>query len=89
MIACGCDPTAAYEKLKSHILIIHLKDEDKPGHDVVLGKGRGNMANFLRTITKDGFNGLAAIEFEEGTDPKMEVSECLSFIGDQVSLKTH
>jgi inosose dehydratase len=88
MIACGFNPTEAYEKLRSHILIIHLKDEDKPGHGVVMGKGSGNMANFLRTITKDGFNGLAAIEFEEGKDPKMEVSECLSFIRDRVSLKS-
>jgi sugar phosphate isomerase/epimerase len=38
MIACGFDPTEAYEKLKSHIRIIHLKDEDKPGHGVVMGK---------------------------------------------------
>ncbi|MGI9074088.1 MAG: sugar phosphate isomerase/epimerase family protein [Bryobacteraceae bacterium] len=87
MIACGFSPTEAFEKLKSRIRIIHLKDEDKPGHGVVMGKGNGNMANFLRTISKDGFSGLAAIEFEEGTDPKMEVSECLSFIRDQVSLK--
>jgi sugar phosphate isomerase/epimerase len=87
MIACGFGPTEAYEKLKSHIRIIHLKDEDKPGHGVVMGKGSGNMSNFLRTISKDGFNGLAAIEFEEGTDPKVEVSECMSFIRAQVSLK--
>jgi sugar phosphate isomerase/epimerase len=88
MIACGFDPTEAYEKLKSHVRIIHLKDEDKPGHGVVMGKGRGNMAKFLRTISDDGFNGLAAIEFEEGTDPKIEVSECISFIRGQISLNT-
>jgi hypothetical protein len=41
----------------------------------------------LRTIIKDGFSGLAAIKFEEATDPKLEVSECLSFMRDQVSLK--
>jgi sugar phosphate isomerase/epimerase len=87
MIACGFDPTKAYEKLKSYIRIIHLKDEDRPGHDVVMGKGSGNMAKFLRTISNDGFNGLAAIEFEEGTDPKVEVSECMSFIRGQISLK--
>jgi inosose dehydratase len=85
MIACGFDPTEAYKKLKSHVQIIHLKDEDKPGHGVVMGKGSGNMAKFLRTISKDGFSGLAAIEFEEGTDPKDEVSECISFIHEQAS----
>jgi hypothetical protein len=46
------------------------------------------MAKFLRTISDDGFNGLAAIEFEEGTDPKIEVSECISFIRGQISLNT-
>jgi sugar phosphate isomerase/epimerase len=71
MIACGFDPTAAYEKLRSHIRIIHLKDEDKPGHGVGMGKGSGNTANFVRMIANDRFNGLAAIEFEEGTDPKV------------------
>jgi hypothetical protein len=44
--------------------------------------------SYSRTITKDRFSGSAAIEFEEGTDPSMEVSECLSFIRDQVSLKS-
>jgi inosose dehydratase len=88
MIACGFDPTEAYEKLKSHVRIIHLKDEDKPGHGVVMGKGRGNMAKFLRTISDDGFNGLAVIEFEEGTDPKAEVSQCIAYIREQISLNT-
>jgi hypothetical protein len=45
------------------------------------------MAKFLQTISNDHFGGLAAIEFEEGTDPKEEVSECISFIRGQVSLK--
>ncbi|MBV8808986.1 MAG: sugar phosphate isomerase/epimerase [Acidobacteriaceae bacterium] len=86
MIACGFDPTNAYEKLKSHIGIIHLKDEDAPGHCVVIGKGKGDMAHFLRTISQDHFGGLAAIEFEEGSDPREEVAQCAAFIRDQVSL---
>jgi inosose dehydratase len=87
MIACGFDPTNAYEKLKVHIRIIHLKDEDVPGHGVILGKGKGDMALFLRTISQDGFSGLAAIEYEEGTDPTKEVAQCVTFIRDQVSLE--
>ena len=87
MIAVGIDPTEAYEKLKDHVRIIHLKDEDKPGHGVVMGKGKGHIAKFLRTITSNGFNGLGAIEYEEGTDPKQEVAECIEFIREQVTLK--
>lgn len=86
MIAVGVDPTEAYQKLKQHVRIIHLKDEDKPGHGVVMGKGKGDMAKFLHTIASDGFSGLAAIEYEEGTDPKQEVAECVEFIREQVSL---
>lgn len=87
MIACGFDPTDAYEKLKAHIRVMHLKDEDGPGHGVVMGYGKGDMAKFLATISKDGFRGLAAIEYEEGTDPKSEVAQCVAFIRDQVALK--
>jgi len=86
MIAVGVDPAEAYRKLRRHVRIIHLKDEDRPDHSVVLGKGNGQMAGFLLTIANDGFRGLGAIEFEEGTDPKQEVAECISFIRSQVEL---
>ena len=86
MIACGFDPTEAYLKLKAHVQIIHLKDEDRPGHNVVLGKGKGNMAKFLRTIVREGFDGLAAIEYEERIDPRQEVAECVQFVREQVRL---
>jgi len=84
MIAVGVDPTEAYRKLKAHVRIIHLKDEDTPGHGVVMGKGKGNMAQFLYTILREGFQGLGAIEFEEGKDPVREVAECVSFIRNQM-----
>jgi sugar phosphate isomerase/epimerase len=87
MIACGFDPTSAYEKLKAHVAIIHLKDEDVPGHGIVMGKGNGDMARFLKTISEDHFSGLAAIEYEEGMDPTKEVAQCVAFIRDQVSLE--
>ncbi len=86
MIACGFDPTEAYLKLKQHVRIIHLKDEDTPGHNVVLGKGKGGLGKFLRTIAREGFDGLAAIEYEEGTDPRQEVAECVGFVRQQVRL---
>jgi sugar phosphate isomerase/epimerase len=44
----------------------HIKDEDSPGHSVVLGKGKGNIGEFLRTIARDSFQNLCAIEYEEG-----------------------
>jgi len=47
MIALGIDPTDSYRKMKGHVRIIHVKDEDVPGHTVVLGKGKGNIARFI------------------------------------------
>jgi sugar phosphate isomerase/epimerase len=88
MIAVGVDPMEAYRKLKPHVRIIHIKDEDTPGHSVVLGKGKGDIGQFLRTVASDSFHGLCAIEYEEGTDPKQEVSECISFIRGQIRLES-
>ncbi len=88
MIAVGVDPTEAYRKMKSRVRIIHIKDEDSPGHSVVLGKGKGNIGEFLRTIAQDSFQNLCAIEYEEGTDPKQEVSECVQYIHSEVRLES-
>lgn len=87
MIAVGVDPVEAYRRLKHHVQIIHIKDEDTPGHSVVLGKGKGNIGQFLHVVAGDLFQGLCAIEYEEGTDPKQEVSDCVGFIRSQVRLE--
>lgn len=87
MIAVGVDPMEAYRKMKAHVRIIHIKDEDAPGHSVVLGKGKGNIGQFLQTVARDSFHGLCAIEYEEGTDPKQEVSDCIAFIRSEVRLE--
>jgi inosose dehydratase len=87
MIAVGVDPTEAYRKMKPRVRIIHIKDEDTPGHSVVLGKGKGNIGQFLRAVARDSFQGLCAIEYEEGTDPKHEVSDCIRYIRSEVRLE--
>lgn len=88
MVAVGVDPVEAYRKMKAHVGIIHIKDEDVPGHSVVLGKGKGNIGKFLQVIAQDSFTNLCAIEYEEGTDPKQEISECVSYIRSQVRLES-
>jgi sugar phosphate isomerase/epimerase len=88
MIALGIDPTDSYRKMKGHVRIIHVKDEDVPGHTVVLGKGKGNIARFIRSVAHDSFPGLVAIEYEEGDDPKEEVSECAQYVRGQVRLES-
>jgi len=64
MIAFDIDPTEAYRKMKGHVRIIHVKDEDVPGHSVALGKGKGNIARFIQSVAHDSFPGLVAIEYE-------------------------
>lgn len=86
MWSCGFEPSEAYLKVKQHIRVVHLKDEHEPGRNAILGKGKVDMAKFLRTIVRDGFSGLAAIEYEEGDDPKQEVAECVKFVHEQVRL---
>ncbi len=86
MIAVGIDPVQAYEKLKSHVRIVHLKDEDSPGHGVVMGKGKADLSGFLTALVRSGFDGFAAIEYEEGTDPTSEVAECVRYVRARVSL---
>jgi len=88
MVAVGVDPVEAYRVMKAHVRIIHIKDEDTPGHSVVLGKGKGHIAEFLQIIARDSFLSLCAIEYEEGTDPKQEVSECVSYVRSQVRLES-
>jgi sugar phosphate isomerase/epimerase len=88
MVAVGVDPVEAYHKMKEHVRIIHIKDEDTPGHSVVLGKGKGHIGEFLQIIARDSFPNLCAIEYEEGTDPKQEVSECVSYVRSQVRLES-
>jgi sugar phosphate isomerase/epimerase len=88
MVAVGVDPVEAYRKMKAHVRIIHIKDEDVPGHSVVLGKGKGNIGQFLQVIAHDSFPNLCAIEYEEGTDPKQEVAACVSYIRSQVRLES-
>src|SRR5262249_43526188 len=88
MVAVGVDPIAAYRKMKDHVRIIQIKDEDTPGHSVVLGKGKGHIGEFLQIIARDSFPNLCAIEYEEGTDPKQEVAECVSYVRSNVRLES-
>ena len=88
MIAFGIDLTDAYRKMEGHVRIIHIKDEDVPGHSVVLGKGKGNIARFVQSVAHDSFPGLVAIEYEERDDPKEEASECAQYLREQVRLES-
>jgi 2-keto-3-deoxy-L-fuconate dehydrogenase len=50
--------------------------------------GGGNIARCVQSVAHDSFPGLVAIEYEEGEDPKEEVSECAQYVRGQVRLES-
>jgi len=82
MASCGHDPVAALVKLRGRLQLVHLKDVEKSGDDknVVLGTGIAKSAQVIATLKRQGFTGLAAIEFEADEDnPQPAVTRCVEF----------
>ena len=67
MIAVGVDPTEAYRKLKAYVRIIHLKDEDTPGHGVVMGKGRATWHNSSARSSAMAFRDSGPLNLRKAT----------------------
>jgi sugar phosphate isomerase/epimerase len=83
MVSCGYDPIDAFLKLKDRIRVMHLKDIEAPGDDqnVIFGTGKGKTDEVLRTIIKEGYAGLVAIEYEkEGPNLRADVKRCVDFV---------
>lgn len=81
MASCGYDPVAALAKLRRHLQVVHLKDVERVDDDknVILGTGIAKSAEVIKTLKRDGFAGLVAIEYEEGRDPQADVARCVEF----------
>lgn len=71
-VRCGLDVVSSLQKLKGHIVGLHLKDvtPEKSGtlpvsyNDTLLGKGVCNIQGALTELFKQGFKGYFAIEHE-------------------------
>lgn len=62
-VQCGQDTLEAYELLKSYIFYIHVKDAKAADGEVVLpGEGDGHLAQILKRLDDDGYNGFLSIE---------------------------
>ena len=79
----GINPVEGLKILEGRIKCLHLKDMDqrKPqGKDVIWGTGLSDMKGILTEMCRQGFDGLAAIEYEENPkDNLAEVAKCIRF----------
>ena len=82
MVSCGYDPVEAFQRLKPRVQLIHLKDVVGPGTDknVLFGTGKGKPAEMVKMLVQERFDGLVAIEYEEGEDPQEDVEKCVKFV---------
>jgi sugar phosphate isomerase/epimerase len=82
MVSCGYDPIDAFHRLKPRVQLVHLKDVVGPGTDrnVLFGTGKGKTGEMVKMLAQEGFEGLVAIEYEEGEDPQEDVEKCVKFV---------
>lgn len=84
----GVIPVEGLKILEGRIKCMHLKDMDKrtpEGKDVVWGTGLSDMTAIIAEMKRQGFDGLAAIEYEENPQDNMaEVAACIKFHDDVV-----
>ena len=82
------DPIVSLEELAEYVVHVHCKDATYPkvkgdwGEDVVLGTGQVDIAKFVATLEKIGYQGALAIEREVGTqeERKRAVAQGIEFL---------
>jgi len=80
----GIDPLEAVKKLNWRIGSLHFKDLNEFGkgeaHDVVWGKGKGNVKAILEELNRQHFWGVFSIEYEHNWGKSLpEIIECVKF----------
>lgn len=80
----GIDPLKAIKKAEGRIISIHLKDlteMDRDAHDVPYGQGVANVAEILKELQRQGFDGNISIEYEYNWDNNVpEIRQCIEFV---------
>lgn len=86
-IRSGVKPLDGMKILKGRIISVHLKDlnEFSPeAHDVPYGTGVGNIANILKELKAQHFNGNISIEYEYNWDNNLpDMKKCVDFVREQ------
>lgn len=81
----GLDVMECLRKMKGRVNSFHLKDVGVSGkpdaRDVPLGQGLADYRAVLTELSRQGFRGVMAIEYEHDSPKLMkEVGECLAFV---------
>ena len=96
-VQAGVDPIEAWDKLKSYVKYLHIKDADTEGKNVVAGDGIGKLGEVMKAFSQQGggvatlephlvsFVGLNALEKDGKTDKNVGA---LSFANDREAFDT-
>ena len=96
-VQAGVDPIEAWDKLKSYVKYLHIKDADTEGKNVVAGDGIGKLGEIMKAFSQQGggvatlephlvsFVGLNALEKDGKTDKNVGA---LSFANDREAFDT-
>lgn len=84
-VRSGLDVVECLKKMEGRITSMHLKDVIEAGNpaarDVPLGTGKANYAAVLAELKRQGFQGIAAIEYEHDSPELMkDVAQCVAFV---------
>lgn len=79
----GLNPVYCLRVLKGRVISSHLKDKKDYGqsHNVVFGKGVGEIGRCLDELRKQGFDGNISIEHEYNWDANVpDITRCVEFV---------
>jgi sugar phosphate isomerase/epimerase len=69
----GFSPLDCVQKLKGHILMVHLSDIDARGHETILNSGIVGADQVMAELKDQGFKGICSVEYDAGTrDERMK-----------------
>lgn len=80
----GVDPAESVLKYSSRLLDVHFKDvtaASQKGGPIEVGRGVIDIPQFLKTLLKVNFSGIASLEYEkDGKDPLPGAAESVGFV---------
>jgi len=83
-LRAGVDPAAAALKFANRLLDVHIKDvtaASKEGGPVEVGRGVIDIPQFIRTLLKINYAGIASLEYEkDGKDPLPGAAESVGYV---------
>lgn len=85
-IRSGVDPLEAIRTFGDRVYEVHLKDAEGPGgRDVVLGRGKLDVAGTFRALRALKFQGCLSLEYEEKPEnPVPDLKACLEVVQNTV-----